>query len=71
MPGDTAIVGRATATLFATSTAPDTECPQWSVLSDVDHPSRLMLPLVPLHATALGPPRPCRAQDGLRCCPGP
>ena len=33
------------------------------------HPSRLMLPVVPLTGVKLGPELPCGAQVGVRCIP--
>ena len=41
-----------------------------TVMHDADHPSHLMLPVVPLPAFRLGPePKPC-SQSEIRCIPG-
>lgn len=41
-----------------------------TLLHDGDHPSRIMLPVVPLAGVGLGPEPPCGAQAGVRCIPG-
>ena len=42
-----------------------------TVLHDAAHPSRLMLPLVPLTGVTLGPELPCGSQEAVRCVANP
>ena len=42
-----------------------------TVLHDAAHPSRLMVPLVPLTGVTLGPALPCGAQEAMRCIARP
>jgi hypothetical protein len=42
-----------------------------TVLQGPDTPSRIMLPMVPLAGTGLGPPLPCGAQEAVRCVAQP
>jgi uncharacterized protein len=40
-----------------------------TIYHDAEHPSRLMLPFVPLDGVALGPERPSCSLDAVRCVP--
>lgn len=42
-----------------------------TVLQGPETPSRIMLPMVPLGGTGLGPPLPCGAQEAVRCVAAP
>ena len=41
-----------------------------TIYHDPQHPSRILLPVVPLTGVKLGPELPCGAQVGVRCIPG-
>jgi uncharacterized protein len=42
-----------------------------TILQGPDTPSRIMLPMVPLHGVRLGPPLACGAQEAVRCVAQP